>query len=73
MKEPKLVQGMKRQWVRCKECSNVAFYDYLPYSLSNPVMTAPCGHGLGQRFHDYQKGITEKEAKAALTESERDG
>lgn len=49
---PELRPGYRRQWVRCRECQRVAFYDYIPYSLSNPVMTLPCGHGLTIPFRD---------------------
>lgn len=27
----------------------VMYYDYVPLSLSNPVRTSPCGHGLTER------------------------
>lgn len=57
-----LAPGYRRQWVRCKECHKASFYDYIPYSLSNPIMTLPCGHGLGQRFGDSVTYITETEA-----------
>lgn len=46
---PKITKGMKRQWLQCRKCGNVAHYDYIPYSLSNPLMCTPCGHGLGER------------------------
>lgn len=42
---PGVRKGYQRQWLRCRTCGNVAYYDYLPYSLSNPIMTTPCGHG----------------------------
>lgn len=44
--------GFERQWTRCKQCGNVAYYDYQPHSLSNPVRTLPCGHGLTIRFDE---------------------
>lgn len=47
-----LKQGMARQWVRCKQCGKVSYYDYQRHSLSNPVRTLPCGHGLTIRFDD---------------------
>lgn len=36
--------GHERQWVKCKTCGNVAYYDFVPYTLSSPIMTLPCGH-----------------------------
>ena len=48
---PKIAQGRVRQWVECNMCNTVAYYDYVPYSLSNPVKTAPCEH----RFEDYKR------------------
>ena len=57
----------KRQWVRCRECGRPGYYDYVPYSLSNPVMTLPCGHGAAQRFTDAAERITAKQAKELTT------
>lgn len=42
LKKP--LKGCKRQWVCCKHCSWVGYYDYVPYSLSNPIMTLGCSH-----------------------------
>lgn len=42
-----LAPGKKRQWVKCNKCGKPAYYDFTPYSLSTPLMTMPCGHGLG--------------------------
>lgn len=61
---PKLAKGMKRQWLRCRTCSGVAYYDYHPYSLSTPLMATPCGHGAGERDLGCDH-ITESEAIAA--------
>lgn len=38
------VTGEKRQWVKCRTCGTVAYYDYIPYGLSNPIMVLGCGH-----------------------------
>lgn len=59
-------RGLTRQWVRCKACRRVAYYDYLPYSLGTPSMTLPCGHGSSQRFSDGVERITEAEARKEL-------
>jgi hypothetical protein len=46
---PPIAKGYKRQWLRCRRCQRVQFYDYVPYSLSNPIMTTACGHGATER------------------------
>jgi hypothetical protein len=56
-------KGMKRQWTKCRTCGNVAYYDYLPYGLSNPVMSLPCHHGVGG---DFNRSITRISADEAL-------
>lgn len=61
------VRGYKRQYVRCKECKNVAYYDYIPFSLSNPVMTQPCGHGLTLRPNEKWDYISEEEGLKAMS------
>jgi hypothetical protein len=50
---PKIGKGYKRRYCRCvaKGCGRVSFYDYVPYSLSNPIMVTVCGHGVMRR--DY--------------------
>lgn len=61
-------KGHKRQWLRCRTCGNVAYYDYVPYSLSNPLFSTPCGHGIGSRYLGCDE-IDEKTARAALTKA----
>lgn len=65
-KIPPIMTGYRRQWVRCKTCARVAYYDYVPYSLSNPIMTMPCGHGLTQRISESTTAITADEALIEL-------
>jgi hypothetical protein len=43
--------GRERAFVKCKKCNCKAFYDYVPYSLSNPMMLSNCGH----RYYEYYK------------------
>ncbi|CAB4185665.1 hypothetical protein UFOVP1492_16 [uncultured Caudovirales phage] len=38
--------GYARQWLECKECQRLQYYDYVPYSLSNPSNTSACGHDM---------------------------
>lgn len=42
--------GYIRKFVKCKKCLNKAYYDFVPYSLSNPILTSPCSH---HPFKDY--------------------
>lgn len=65
-KIPEPLPGYKRQWVKCRECGQVAYYDYIPFSLANPVMTLPCGHGSAQRFYDAVKDITLEQAQEEM-------
>jgi hypothetical protein len=52
-KENQLISGYRRAFVKCKRCKTMAAYDYVPYSLYNPIMTTPCGHS----FRDYYKSF----------------
>lgn len=36
--------GEQRQWVKCRTCGMVAYYDFVPYSLSSPMLLLGCGH-----------------------------
>lgn len=68
---PTIPKGYERAWVRCKRCSRVAFYDYVPYSLSNPIMSMPCGHDTGQSFHAATERISADEALIAMANARR--
>ena len=58
---PAIRKGYVRKFVRCKTkgCGRVFYYDYVPYSLSNPIMTMPCAHGIGGRIHQTTRVIDE--------------
>ncbi len=62
---PAIKDEHKRQWVRCRTCGCVAHYDYVPYSLSAPIMTMPCGHGAGERDMGADR-ITPEQAFAVM-------
>lgn len=62
---PPVEKGYKRTWKRCRTCGGVYFYDYVPYSLSNPIRVTPCGHGYDQRDLGCDT-ITADEALIAL-------
>lgn len=61
-----IAPGYKRQWVRCKQCGNESYYDYVPYSFSNPVLVLPCKHGLSKRFEDVAEFIKEPTPTAII-------
>lgn len=67
-KLPPVATGYQRTWCACKECGHVAYRDYQPFSLSNPVLTLPCGHGLSSRFSDGVRNLSEEEARALTSE-----
>ncbi len=46
-----LQSGQEREFVKCKKCSNRAYYDFQPYSLSNPIQTSPCPHFPVKEFY----------------------
>lgn len=51
---PPIEKGYQRQWCRCNECGMLQYYDYVPYSLSNPITVSACGHD----FATYVKPIS---------------
>lgn len=57
--------GKCRQWVQCRKCGWVGYYDYVPYGLVNPPLWLGCGHGIGQCLDEAAKYITAKQANAA--------
>ena len=65
-------KGMKRQWVRCKECGNVACYDFIPFSLANPILTLPCGHGAALRWEEATENITADDAMLYFSNEEKE-
>lgn len=60
---PPVASGCKRAWVRCKPHSRVGYYDYVPYSMSNPIGVMSCGCDT-----KGQPSIPEAEALAALVQ-----
>jgi len=57
-------EGYERQWLKCRTCGHLQYYDYIPYSLSNPIMTTACGHGSGERDYGCDR-ISEDKARSA--------
>lgn len=38
------LSGYKRQWYKCRKCGSIQCRDFVPYSMSNPILTSRCGH-----------------------------
>lgn len=45
--------GYEREFVKCKKCGERAYYDFVPYSLSNPIQTTPCGHDIKYHYTSF--------------------
>jgi len=45
-KRSSLPDGYERIFKKCPKCKERFYYDFIPYSLSNPVLWLPCGHDL---------------------------
>jgi len=58
-------RGDTREWRKCRDCAKVFSYDYLPYSIGNPMRWTPCGHSLGHRDLNCDT-IDEEEANTYL-------
>lgn len=55
--------GEQRQWVKCRTCGTVAYYDFIPFGLGNPIRVLGCGHSpLGTRDLGADR-ITAEEAE----------
>lgn len=59
---PAVAAGCRRTFKQCRKCKRVAYYDYVPFSLSNPITTMPCGHGAAEH---HMGAVTISVAKAA--------
>lgn len=64
---PPVPQGFKRKFVRCRDCGQVAYDTYQPYSLSNAIRTMPCGH------YPYERVAESIERREYLTALDRNG
>ncbi len=62
-------KGYERQWVECKRCKQVSYYDFVPYSIGNPIKILPCGHNVTQMWNDSVNNISADEAIAQLNVS----
>lgn len=62
VKLPPVRKGYARAFKRCKQkgCGRVSYYDYVPFSLSRPIMTTVCGHGATMCDYDLED-VTEAE------------
>lgn len=64
-------RGMERQWVRCRTCGRVGYYDYTPGGLSNPARWLKCGHSLGVDWYEAVENMTAAEAMSGLTKAKQ--
>jgi hypothetical protein len=48
-----LPRGNDRKFVECRKCKRKAAYDFVPFSLSSPVITTPCGHSFRENFKEF--------------------
>lgn len=65
MRIPPVSKGYKRAWYKCRTCGRALYRDFVPYSLSNPILVPPCGHGAVERDYGLIR-ITAKEARGLL-------
>ena len=42
-------KGYERQWLQCRRCQTVMSYDFVPFSMSRPILSTTCGHDMGLR------------------------
>lgn len=59
---PPIKPGYERGFCKCKECGTPAFKDFIPYSLSNPLMALPCGHPITSHPSNHIDHISKDEA-----------
>lgn len=52
-KQIPLNKGYKRKFVECAKCKEKAFYDYIPYSLSNMIKASNCGHYFAVYYKEF--------------------
>lgn len=63
---PAPLPGYKRTFEQCRTCDRVYFRDYVPYSLSNPILTLPCGHGLTERHETRVRTLPADQAQRIM-------
>jgi hypothetical protein len=37
--------NVNRQWLQCPKCGRLQHREYVPFSLSNPILVPACSHG----------------------------
>jgi hypothetical protein len=58
--EAPLAPGYARSYDQCKTCERIYYRDFVPFSLSSPVITLPCGHGATVRYLDAVRIVGRK-------------
>ncbi len=66
VKLPPVERGYRRQWNICTRCGQVCYRDFVPYSLSNPIIIMPCGHDAVDT--SVRKSISPNEAVSRITD-----
>jgi hypothetical protein len=62
-----ILKGQVRQWVQCKECGKVWYYDYTPYGISSSWVSG-CHFSLGGGMgFDKIRQITADEAMILIS------
>lgn len=41
---PPIPEGYKRNWLWCRKCDEISYYDYVPYDTEMPSFHTTCGH-----------------------------
>jgi len=54
----------KRGFYKCKTCGAASFMDFLPYSLSNPLLSLPCGCLMTSHPTNHMESIRRPQAYA---------
>lgn len=48
---PKPIKGYARQFLQCKRCKKVQYYDYIPHSSSIDIKISVCIHGISEPWY----------------------
>ena len=56
---PEIRRGHQRSFRLCVRHNMPAFYDYVPYSLANPITVMPCGCSARDAEHISEERFTE--------------
>ncbi len=63
---PPIAKGYVRTYEECRTCGRVYFRDYVPFSMSRPIMILHCGHGIGERWERVVKTLDDQAGMRAI-------